>query len=118
MTVKGTLSGGGTVTGALALATDAVIEIAVEANNTIQPVTIAGTVDLSNGGIVRLVGDARRLRGDYVLVSCPSLTAASAGTWRVEFAGARDSACKYVAFASDGAFVLRVLPPGIVMSFR
>ena len=118
MTVKGTLSGGGTVTGALALATDAVIEVAVEANNTIQPVTIAGTVDLSNGGIVRLVGDARRLRGDYVLVSCPSLTAASAGTWRVEFAGARDSACKYVAFATDGAFVLRVLPPGIVMSFR
>ena len=118
MTVKGTFSGGGTVSGALALAADAVIEVAVEANDTIQPVTVAGTVDLSNGGIVRLVGDARRLRGDYTLVSCPSLTEASAGTWTVEFAGARDSACKYVAFVADGAFVLRVMPPGTTVIFR
>ncbi len=118
MTVKGTFSGGGTVSGALALAADAVIEVPVAPNDTIQPVTISGTVDLSNGGTVRLVGDARRLRGDYTLVSCPSLTAASAGAWTVEFVGARDSACKYIAFATDGAFVLRVMPPGITISFR
>ena len=118
MTVKGTFSGGGTVMGALALAADAVIEVPVAPNDTIQPVTISGTVDLSNGGTVRLVGDARRLRGDYTLVSCPSLTAASAGTWTVEFAGARDPACKYMVFSVDGAFVLRVMPPGISISFR
>ena len=118
MTVNGTFSGGGTVTGALALAADAVIEVSVAPNDTIQPVTISGTVDLSNGGIVRLVGDASRLRGDYTLVSCPSLTATSAGTWTVEFAGARDSACKYIAFATDGAFVLRAMPPGTTIIFR
>ncbi len=118
MTVKGTFSGSGTVTGALALAADAVIEVPVAPNDTIQPVTVSGAVDLSNGGIVRLVGDASRLRGDYTLVSCPSLTATSAGTWTVEFAGARDSACKYIAFATDGAFVLRAMPPGTTIIFR
>jgi hypothetical protein len=118
MTVKGTFSGGGTVTGALALAADAVIEVPVAPNDTIQPVTISGTVDLSNGGTVRLVGDARRLRGDYTLVSCPSLTAASTGTWTIEFDGARDPVCKYIVFATDGAFVLRVMPPGTTIIFR
>ena len=118
MTVSGAFSGGGTVNGPLVLAEDAVIEVPIAADDTVQTVTVNGELDLSRVGIVRLVGDASRLRGEYVLVSSPSLTAASAGHWAVEFDGLRKASYEYKVFVVDGALVMRVAPPGMVVILK
>ena len=112
------MSGGGTVSGPLALAADAVIEVPIAANDTVQTVVVDGSVDLSHGGTVRLVGDACRLKGDYALVLCPSLTAASAGNWTIEFDGVRRMSYSYNVVVVDGAFILRVVPTGTTVIFR
>ena len=117
ITVNGALSGGGTVSGSLVLASTATIDVPV-AGQTVQAVTVSGTVDLSNGGTVRLIGDARGLNGDYVLVSCPSLVAGVPSGWTLAFSGAYDSAHSYRLLQADGAFVLRVTPPGTTILFR
>ena len=117
ITVNGALSGGGTVSGSLVLASTATIDVPV-AGQTVQAVTVSGTVDLSNGGTVRLIGDAHGLNGDYVLVSCPSLVAGVPSGWTLAFSGAYDSAHSYRLLQADGAFVLRVTPPGTTILFR
>ena len=118
LTVNGAFSGGGTVTGPLVLAEDAVIEVPIAADDSVRTVTVNGELDLSSVGVVRLVGDASRLRGEYVLVSSPSLTAASAGHWAVEFDGLRKASYEYKVFVVDGALVLRVAPPGMVVILK
>lgn len=83
MTV-GSISGAGTVKGALVLAQGATCDVEVAADGSVDTLTVDGTVDFSRGGTVTLSGDVRKLAtGRHVLVSCPNIDPATSGQWTV-----------------------------------
>ena len=77
------LTGAGTVSGDVALAADALIEVPVNADGSItQVLTVSGAADLTNGGTLDLAGYADSLAdGSYLLIACPSVY--KDGAWAV-----------------------------------
>ena len=79
-----TLSGAGTINGAVTLAENAVFAVPVDADGTItQTLTVSGAVDLSKGGTVQLTGDSvgNLKAGKYRLIASTQLGAV--GSWTV-----------------------------------
>ena len=78
-----TLSGAGTINGAVSLAENAVFEVPVEADGKItQTLTVSGAVDLSKGGMVQLTGEnVKHLKaGKYRLIASAQLGAVDSWT--------------------------------------
>jgi len=116
LTVVSTLRGAGTVTGAVAMGEQAVLEVPVGEDGSIAPLIINGSFTFENGATVRLTGPVNNLvKGDYTLISCTGLTAGQPGRWTVE--GGTDR-FTYSVYAQDGALVLRVLNPGTMLLFK
>ena len=82
--VCSSLSGAGTVSGSVALAEDAVIEVPVNADGTVTgALTVSGDVDMSKGGVVRLTLHGSPLAdGEWLLVSSSAVDLG--GTWTIE----------------------------------
>jgi len=117
ITVK-SFSGGGTVSGSVALAANAVLEVTVKPDGSVDTLTVTGSLDLSNGGAVRLVGEVANLAiGRHVLVRCDSITAAEAGNWTIQ-APALSDKLAFHAKIVDGEFVLDVYALGTMMLLR
>ena len=112
----GALSAQGSIFGSLVMAADSSLEVQVSGNS-VAPATVGGAVDLSNGGTVVLVGDARQLKGDHVLVYASSISA-DVGVWSVSFDGRYSRGATYSVFARNGELVLRVTPPGMAVIFK
>ncbi len=108
------LAGAGTINGSVAFASGAGLEVVINDNGTITPLTVSGAVDLSDGGTVTLKGDISKLAtGSYPLVFC---TSAIAGPWNVQYTGT--SYLKYfVRIRPDGIY-LDVVSPGTLVIFR
>jgi hypothetical protein len=117
ITVK-SFSGGGTVAGSVALAADAVLEVTVNPDGSVDTLTVTGVIDLSNGGVVRLVGDVEKLTmGRHTLVQCDALAAADAGHWSVQGVSVSDKVSMKVKII-DGALVLDVTALGTTMLLK
>ena len=117
ITVKA-FSGGGTVSGSVALAANAVLEVTVKPDGSVDTLTVMGSLDLSNGGTVKLVGEVANLAiGRHVLVRCDSLAAAEAGNWTIQTPALSDKLA-FHAKSVDGEFVLDVYALGTVMLLR
>jgi hypothetical protein len=82
--VCSSLSGAGTVAGAVELAADAVIEVPVNADGTVTAtLSVSGAVDMSKGGVVRLMRHSSPLAdGEWLIVS--SSVVELGGTWTIE----------------------------------
>ena len=77
------LSGAGTVDGAIAFAAGTVIDVTIE-NGAVAGVTVTGDVDFSKGGTVVVHGDAQLLAvGDYPLVTATAADFGE-GTWTLD----------------------------------
>ena len=108
------LSGGGSVSGSLVLADNGVLEVPVAADGSVGTLSVSGDVDLSGGGVVRLTGFQRALRGgEYVLVRAGTISAGS-GEWTVTGTALR-SGCEYSVRVEAGSVVLVVRPLGAVL---
>ena len=111
------LSGGGSVSGSLVLADNGVLEVPVAADGSVGTLAVSGDVDLSGGGVVRLTGFQRALRGgEYVLVRAGTISAGS-GEWTVTGTALRGG-CEYGVRVEAGAVVLVVRPLGSVLLVR
>ncbi len=80
------------------------------------PLTVGGSVNISNGGTVMLSGDVSRLEiGEYQLISSEGTLIGSADGWVLAPVNTHKvlSLC-----VRDNALVLCVKPRGIIMSFR
>lgn len=108
------LSGGGTVNGSLALADIGFLETEADGAGGVRPCavpSVSGGLDLSAGGMVRVTGTTKRLKGgDYPLVS--GVTAFD-GLWAVTFDGFETEGCSIVCRA--GTLYLRVPTRGLLM---
>jgi hypothetical protein len=108
------LSGGGSVSGSLVLADNGVLEVPVADDGSVGTLSVSGDVDLSGGGVVRLSGFQRALRGgEYVLVRAGTISAGS-GEWTVTGTALR-SGCEYSVRVEAGSVVLVVRPLGAVL---
>jgi len=117
ITVK-SFSGGGTVSGSVTLSADAVLEVTVNPDGSVDTLTVTGAFDLSNGGVVRLVGEVANLTiGRHVLVQCGSLAAADAGNWSVQGVAVSDKVSVKVKII-DGALVLDVTALGTLILMK
>lgn len=81
LTVK-SLSVAGTVEGSLRLADASALTVTVNDDGTIEPIVVSGTVDLSAGGTVVLVGATDKLGvGSYELLRTGAPLALDEGAW-------------------------------------
>ena len=109
ITVK-TLSGGGTIIGAVTLAADAELSVAI-VDGAVAPLTVSGA--LSGGGTVRVTGDPQTLPvGTHTLLSAGSL---SADVWTVELTAANTSRRHYRVRRVGNTLVLQVSDAGGVL---
>ncbi|MFA7174894.1 MAG: hypothetical protein WC340_16080 [Kiritimatiellia bacterium] len=116
ITVK-SLSGGGTVSGSVAMAANAILEVAVKPDGSVNTLIVTGLVDLSNGGTVTLIGEVENLTlGRHVLISCASLTA-TPGQWTVK-APALSGKLALTAKIIEGEFILDVYPIATLLLLR
>jgi len=107
ITVK-SFSGGGTVSGSVALEAGAALEVTVKPDGSVDTLTVTGSVDLSNGGVVRLVGEVANLAmGRHTLVQCDSIEAADAENWSIQGPAMSDKISLTVRII-DGALVLDI----------
>lgn len=110
------LSGAGTVQGDLVLTESAVLRVVIKDDGTVDPIAVSGSVDLSNGGTIELVGDVRSLAlGEHTLVVSPSLTAGMAGNWTVAATGGKRI---FSVVQTDGALKLGVSKYGFMLQVR
>ena len=111
------LSGTGMIVGGVALGANAVIHAYVNGEGAVDgPLTVDGSVNISNGGTVTLSGDVSRLViGEYPLISSEGTLVGSADGWVIAPVNTHKvlSLC-----VRDDALVLCVKPKGVIISFR
>ena len=101
------LSGAGTVSGAVELADSGVLEIAVEDDGSLVLPEVTGGLSLLGGGTIRLAGFTNKLRaGRHVICS---LSATAGGTWTAVADGYRGHVR---VDASGDVLAIVVVPPG------
>lgn len=112
--VCSSLSGAGTVAGAVELAADAVIEVPVNADGTVtDTLSVSGAVDMSKGGTILLTGHVSALaQGMYHLISSSAMIS---GTWIVEGYSGRKQISVH---QQDDGLWLRVAGRGLILTFR
>ena len=107
-----TLTGGGTVSGAVTLADDAGLKVAV-ADGAVQTLTVTG--GLSGRGTVHVIGDIASLEvGDHVLVTAASIP----GTWTLALDGAVKASRTYALVANGTSLTLHVGKKGMSVIIR
>ena len=113
--VCSSLTGAGTVNGAVELSANAVFEVPVNADGMItQTLTISGTVDLSKGGAVRLTGDTSKFTtGSYKLIASSGLIPGS--EWTVD--GYTGRKVLKLRVKADGLY-LKVIEQGLSVVIR
>lgn len=116
LTVNGRFSSSGTVQGALAFASSAEFAVTVENDGSIRRFEVAGDVDMSKGGVIRVTGALSTLvPGDYTLLTAASL---ASGKWNVILDGElrRNLGCE---IRTDGnSLTLSVKAPGMTLIVR
>lgn len=116
LTVNGRFSSSGTVQGALAFASSAEFAVTVENDGSIRRFEVAGDVDMSKGGVIRVTGALSTLvPGDYTLLTAASL---ASGQWNVILDGElrRNLGCE---IRTDGnSLTLSVKAPGMTLIVR
>ena len=116
LTVNGRFSSSGTVQGALAFASSAEFAVTVEDDGSICRFEVAGDVDMSKGGVIRVTGALSTLvPGDYTLLTAASL---ASGKWNVILDGElrRNLGCE---IRTDGnSLTLSVKAPGMTLIVR
>lgn len=117
LAVGGLVASAGTVVGSVKTAANAVFEVPVKADGSVDTLSFNGTIDLSAGGTVVLTGDSVKniAAGDHVLVSSASIAAGVLDGWTVANAPRN----RFVTLSlRDGAFVLSVTKPGSMIFIR
>ena len=113
-----TLSGSGTIRGAVSLRANAEIAVTVEQDGSLgTSLSVDGAIDLSGGGTVRVSGALGKATvGRHVILSSASITGASAANWSlaVDGAGRRH----YSLQAVDGFLVVDVSKDGLTFIVR
>ena len=116
LTVNGRFSSSGTVQGALTFASSAEFAVTVENDGSIRRFEVAGDVDMSKGGVIRVTGALSTLvPGDYTLLTAASL---ASGKWNVILDGElrRNLGCE---IRTDGnSLTLSVKAPGMTLIVR
>lgn len=118
LTVNGAFSGGGSVEGALAFGSGAVLTVTVGPGGTVVPVQVSGAVDFSAGGTVLVTGALSELQpGEYRILSSSSAMTGVAGL-KVVFDGdlRRNLGCSVRADAAG--LVLSIKAPGMTVIVR
>jgi len=113
--VCSSLSGAGTVNGAITLTANAFFDVRVNDDGVItQTLTVSDGVDLSQGGTVRLMGNVENLKaGTYKLISAANI--GSVANWTVT--GYEGRKVLKLAAMSDGLY-LNVTPRGFCVIVR
>ncbi len=109
------LGGGGSVAGDVVVEEGGEIVVVVPPGGVPGTLSVAGTVDLSGGGAVRLVGDVGALQpGDYTILSADVLLC-DAAEWRCAAAASRYT---LVVRRRGDRLVLTAAPKGTRLIFR
>ena len=109
------VSGTGTVNGSLVCAEGCVVTAKVTGCGGLETLSVTGSLDVSRGGTVTVVGDVRQLGpGAHPLIAAGSLSG-TLGEWTVT--GAGDASSTPQVRLRDGAFCL-VMPTGMKLIFR
>jgi hypothetical protein len=118
LTVNGTFSVQGTVSGDVALAGGAELVVVVGADGSVSTSGFAGALDLSNGVKVRLCGEVTKLApGEYTIAQTAGLTFSASGSSVVSDVPFKRNLS--LGLGTDGnALVLKVLAPGLRMIVR
>jgi hypothetical protein len=102
---------GGTISGGVALQSAADLEAAVNADGTVTPVTVDGTIDFSKGGTVTFTGATNMLTyGSYVLLT--GIGECDLSNWSVDTAGLPGRYQNIVLSAAGGSLTVKVVPGG------
>ncbi|MBR4938065.1 MAG: hypothetical protein IKZ22_04245, partial [Kiritimatiellae bacterium] len=116
LTVNGRFSSSGTVQGAIDFASSAEFAVTVEDDGTIRRFEVAGDVDMSKGGVIRVTGALSTLvPGDYTLLTAASL---ASGKWNVILDGELRRNLRCEINADGNSLTLSVKAPGMTLIVR
>ena len=108
---------GGTVRGSVLLGNSANLNVVVNGDGSVSPVTIDGTIDLSNGGSVSFSGATNSLNpGRYVLLT--GIGSATVGTWTVDRATLPRRNWNAIVRGNDNCLVIDIFEKGFSISIR
>lgn len=111
------LGGGGAIAGELTVLANGKILAVVNADGRgFETLTVTGSIDLSRGAAVEIVGSADSLpAGDYAILSCEGLRADAVGELNAPSATKRRS---FSVRAVDSAIIISVRRKGLILSVR
>lgn len=115
--VVNSVSGGGVIDADIAFSTGTPdFTVTIDADGDVGCITLTGTVDLSNGGTIRVIGDLNNVEhGRYTILESQSIAAGQ--NWTLEFVGEKHSKTATLKI-EDGRLSIGVFPAGTAIIIR